>query len=95
MAKQLTFESTTGAVYQYAYFKIDEYSCDKNNTIRARIRAYVNRELALSGATPIEGSEEIIEINGDYSDEAVNAKKQVYDYLSTLDKYKEAINVLE
>lgn len=91
----MNIESTTGFIHENAFLKIDEYSCDQNNNIRARVRAYISREHALAGASHIEGSEEIIEIKGDYSERALNTKIQIYDYLGTLDKYKDAIDVPE
>lgn len=95
MALKMTINSDTGVNIENAYVHIDEYSCDKSETINARIRAYVSRGLMKSGSAYISGSEEIITLQGDYSDTAVNAKKQIYSNIKTLEKYKNAIDVLE
>lgn len=87
--------SSTGLIVESAYIKIDEYSCDKQNNVFARIRAYVSKELENSGSSPIEGSEDLIEITADYSEEAVNTKKQIYNHMKKLEKYSNAIDVLE
>jgi len=95
MALQMTVVSTTGLEVENAYIKIDDYSCDENNLIRARIRGYVSRELEKSGHDSIEGTEKIITINGDYSNRALNAKIQIYDYIKSLPEYNSAVDVLE
>ncbi|MHD0384994.1 hypothetical protein ACY2DD_05440 [Enterococcus faecium] len=95
MALQMTVVSTTGLEVENAYIKIDDYSCDENNLIRARIRGYVGRELEKEGKAAIEGSERIITVEGDYSDRALNMKIQIYDYMKTLPDYKNAIDVFE
>ena len=92
MALQMTVTSATGLDVQDAYIKVDEYSCYGNN-VNARLRAYVSKDLADAGASAIEGSEDIITLTVDYSDDADNAKKQIYEYAKTLDKYAEAIDV--
>lgn len=95
MALQLTIKSDIGLSIENAYIHIDEYSCNKNEQINARIRAYVSRDLMKSGSSFISGSEEILSLQGDYSDTATNTKKQIYTYVKTLDKYLSAIDVLE
>jgi len=83
--------SSTGLVVENAYIKVDEYSCYGNN-VNARLRAYVSKELADNGASPIEGSEDIITLTVDYSDEADNTKKQIYEFAKTLEKYADAVD---
>lgn len=95
MALKMTISSDTGLNIENAYIHIDEYSCNKDETINARIRAYVSRELMKSGSAFISGSEEIITLQGDYSDTATNAKKQIYAHMKTLDKYKDTTDILE
>lgn len=95
MAVEMNFTSTTGQMFNRVYFTVDEYTCDKKETIRARIRGYVTRELSKSGASPIEGSETIIELVADYTDSAINSKKQIYKELKTLPEFEGAIDVLE
>lgn len=94
MALELTVTSSTGLEIENAYIRIDEYSCI-NTTINARVRAYVSKEMREQGRTFIEGTEEIITLEGDYSDSAVNTKKQIYEYMKTLEKYQDAVDVLE
>lgn len=48
-----------------------------------------------SGFSFISGSEEIITLQGDYSDSATNTKKQIYDHMKILEKYIESVDVLE
>jgi len=94
MDLQLTITSSTGLEIENAYIRIDEYSC-MDSTINARIRAYVSKEMQQQGKSFIEGTEEIITFDGDYSDEAVNTKKQIYEHMKTLEKYQDAVDVLE
>lgn len=93
MALQQNATSTTGLEIENAYFKIDEYSCDKNNMVKARIRAYVSKKLADSGAAPIEGIDDSLSFVANYEDNAENTKKQIYEHAKTLDKYADAIDV--
>ena len=93
MALQLTFTADTGIVITNAYFKIDEYSCAKDNTINARLRAYASHQAATEGKAYIEGSDNIVTFTADYNDDAANAKKQIYEFAKTLDKYTDAIDV--
>lgn len=93
MALQQKITSSTGLTIDDAYIKVDEYSCGKDNTINARLRAYVSQDLAKEGASHIEGSEDIVTLTANYADDAPNAKKQIYEYAKTLDKYAEAIDV--
>lgn len=95
MALQKTITSTAGLEVQNAYIKINEYSCGEENIVNARIRAYVSRELEQQGASHLEGTEEIITLTADYSDDAINTKKQIYEYMKTLEKYTDAIDVIE
>lgn len=92
MAFQKEVMSLTGMNVQNAYIKIDEYAC-YGETVHVRLRAYVSKELADNGNAPIEGSEDIITLTVDYSDDATNTKKQIYEYAKTLDKYADAIDV--
>lgn len=91
-ALKLEVTSTTGMVISGAYIKVDEYSCGKGNVVNARLRAYVSKELANSGASSIEGSEEIITFTVEYSDESDNPKKQIYEFVKNMDKYSDAID---
>lgn len=95
MALKMTIQSNTGINIEDAYIHIDEYSCNKEEVINARIRSYISRDLMKNGANFISGSEEIITIQGDYSDTAMNTKKQIYNHIKTLDKYLSAIDILE
>ncbi|MEK3987462.1 hypothetical protein MHB77_29455 [Paenibacillus sp. FSL K6-3166] len=95
MALTKNVTSNTGIEVESAYIKVDEYSCGKNNTVNARVRAYVSREFEQEGKSFIEGAEDIIQIIGDYSDNALNMKKQIYNHIKTLEKYSDAIDVLE
>lgn len=92
MALQLTTTSAAGYEIQDAYIKVVEYAC-YGDTVHARLRAYVSQQTASDGKAHIEGSEDIITITCDYSDEADNAKKQIYEYAKTLPKYADAIDV--
>lgn len=94
MAISKTVTSETGLVIENAYIRVFEYHCI-GNTINARLRAYVNRQAANDGKAHIEGSEDILTFDGDYSDNAPNAKKQIYEYAKTLEKYEDAVDVLE
>lgn len=91
-ALQLKIESTTGYEVQDAYVKVDEYSC-YGDTVHARLRAYVSQQASIDGKAHIEGSEEIVTLKVDYSDDACNTKKQIYEHTKMLDKYADAIDV--
>lgn len=95
MALEMDFKSTIGQIFNRVYFTIDEYSCDKKEIVRAKIRGYITRDLSKSGASPLEGSETIVELTVDYSDEATNSKKQIYEKLRTLPEFENAVDVLE
>jgi len=95
MALKMTIQSDIGQEFQNAYIRIDEYRCDTNENISARVRAYISRDLMKNGANFIGGSEDIISLKGDYSDLAINIKKQIYEYMKTLAKYSNAIDILE
>ncbi|ETT64955.1 hypothetical protein BSK66_08045 [Paenibacillus odorifer] len=92
MALLLTLTSATGYEVQDAYIKVDEYGC-YGNTVHARLRACVSKELADNGASSIEGSEDIITLTVDYSDNAANAKKQIYEHVKKLDKYVNSVDI--
>lgn len=93
MALQKNIQSTTGLEIKNAYIKVDNYSCNKNNIVSAKLLAFVSRSASEEGKAPIEGSGEIITLETDYSDGAINTKKQIYEYAKTIDKYKDAIDV--
>lgn len=95
MALEMDFKSTTGQIFNRVYFTIDEYSCDKKEIVRAKIRGYITRDLSKSGASPLEGSDSIVELTVDYSDDATNSKKQIYEKLRTLPEFESAVDVLE
>lgn len=94
MALSKIIISATGLEIQNAYIRIDEYSCFEN-TVNARVRAYISKDMQISGKAFISGSEDIITMECDYSDIATNTKKQIYTHMKTLDKYSTAIDVLE
>lgn len=91
----MNIKGSTGISFSGAYTKIDEYSCDKTNTVSARMRSYASKEMEQEGKSPIEGSELIVSLKCDYSDDAVNTKKQIYTHLKKLPEYEHAIDVLE
>jgi len=91
MALQKTIQSDIGLEVQNAYIRIDGYSCYENN-INARVRAYINKDMQMQGKMPISGSEDIITLVVDYSDTAVNTKKQIYEHMKTLEKYVDAVD---
>lgn len=95
MALEKNIISSTGLEVQNAYIKIDEYSCGKGNIVNARIRAYASRELEQQGASYLEGTEDIVSFTADYSENAFNSKKQIYEYVKTLEKYSNAVDILE
>lgn len=95
MALQIDINSNIGQEFENAYVVVDEYSCDKNDIIQARIRAYINREKYHEGCEFIGGSEEVITLVCDYGDDATNTKKQIYTHIKSLDKYLNATDVLE
>ena len=94
MALEMDILSETGMEIPKAYFRIDEYSC-YDTRVFAKIRGYVSRELQSKGNSPIEGTEHVVEITGDYSDYARNTKIQIYEYLKTLERYGDAKDVFE
>lgn len=94
MALSMTIQSDIGQEFKDAYVRIDEYSCSDNNVVNARIRAYVSREMKILGKAPISGSEDLITLVADYSDESANTKKQIYEYIKS-EKYVDAIDILE
>jgi hypothetical protein len=87
MAITKTITSDSGIEVTNAYIRIDGYSCNGENAVCARIRAYVSRELKKADKAPISGTEDIIALSVDYSDTAINPKKQIYEYMKTLEKY--------
>lgn len=91
MALSKTILSDTGLEIQNAYIRIDEYNCFESN-IKARARAYISKDLKDAGKSFISGSEDIITFTADYSDTAVNTKKQIYEHMKTLEKYADAID---
>lgn len=95
MALQKTILADTGVTHVNAYIKVHSYSCDVDNTINARLRAYASRQHAHDGKAHLEGSEDIVSIVGDYSENADNAKKQIYDKLKLMDNYLDAVDILE
>lgn len=95
MAVQKTMVSDTGITVENAYYRIDEYSCSSTNVVNARVRAYVSRDAQREGKTFLEGSEFIATITGDYTDSAVNPKKQIYEHIKTLDGFEDSVDVLE
>lgn len=95
MALKMNLNSDIGQEFIDAYFVITEYSCDKNENVHARIRAYVDREKYKQGCDYISGSEQVITLKCDYSEVAINPKKQIYNYMKTLDKYSESVDILE
>ncbi|MDF9845165.1 MULTISPECIES: hypothetical protein [unclassified Paenibacillus] len=92
MALQKNLMSSTGMEVPNAYIKIDSYQSDSQNNVSARIRAYVSKELEIEGKAPIEGTEDVILMQAEYSEESVNAKRQIYNYMKTLGKYSDAID---
>lgn len=94
MALKMDITSATGLKVEGAYIKIDEYFSYKDNYIFAKVRGYVSKELESTGSAPIEGTEEIIELVCDYSDDAKNSKFQIYTHMKTLEKYADALDVL-
>lgn len=95
MALKKNVVASTGVTQTSAYIKVYSYTCDSENTINARLRAYASRQHANDGMAHLEGSEDIISFKGNYTDNATNAKIQIYEHAKTLDKYKDAIDVLE
>ena len=95
MGLQKTIISSTGIEVADAYIRVDEYSCDKNSNINARVRAYVSRELFYDGKSPIEGSDMTINIQGDYRVGAHNIKTQIYNSIKELEGYADAEDVFE
>ena len=89
-----TIVSDTGLTIQDAYIRVHDYHCS-GNTINVRLRAYINRQAANGGKSHVEGSEDILIIEGDYSENAPNTKIQIYKYAKTLNKYADAVDVLE
>lgn len=91
MALQKTIISSTGLEIENAYIKIINYTCDNDNVVQATLVAFVSHQFSIEGKSPIEGSKNTITlVDTDYSDNAINAKKQIYDYAKTLDDYKGA-----
>lgn len=91
----MSFESPVGQKYESLYFRVNEYTCDRNEKTRARVRGCMNRQLTKEGASWIEDSDRIIETPFDYTDEAVNSKKQICEHLKSLEEFATTINVLE
>lgn len=95
MALLMNVNSNIGINFKNAYIHIDEYTCNSEEIVTATINAYVSRDLMKNGATIIDGNNYIVNIKGDYTDNAVNIKKQIYTYMKTLDKYKDSTDALE
>lgn len=95
MALRMNVVSSAGYEVKDAYLRVDELSIRQDDTVVARIRAYVSREGFYAGLTYIEGSEEIISFSGDFSDHAINTKKQAYEYAKTLDMYLTSVDIIE
>lgn len=93
MALMQSVESSTGLIIENAYIKIDEYSCSKDNIVNARLKAYISQDAAKDNKSPIEGSEDFVTMLADYSENAHNVKKQLYEFAKKKEKYKNAIDV--
>lgn len=92
MALQMDVMSSSGIPVKNAYIVIMEYTCDKDEYINAKISAYVSQDFKDEGKSPIDGTSDIVTIKGDYTDESMNTKKQIYAHMKTLDKYKDAVD---
>ena len=92
MALKMNVVSSSGIPVNNAYISVVEYSCDKDEYINAKVAAYVSKEFKEEGKASIDGTSDIITIKGDYSDESMNTKKQIYAHMKTLEKYKDAVN---
>lgn len=95
MALSMKLKSNIGIEIDNAYIRIDEIHSDKFNRVQARMSGYVNKEAFINGNKAISGSEDFIYIDGNFEDDSVNIKKQIYEYAKTLDKYSGAIDVLD
>src|SRR5690606_9496867 len=95
VALKMNFLASTGVMHHDAYIKVFSYTCDVENTINARLRAYASRQHAMDGLSHLEGSEDIISFNGDYSALAKNAKTQIYEHAKTIERYSNSVDILE
>lgn len=94
MALQKNIQAATGLEVPNAYIKVVEYNCF-GDMVQARLRAYVSKQAALDGKLHIEGSEDVLNLTADYTDEAPNTKKQLYNHAKTLEKYSDAVDIFE
>lgn len=92
MALEMDVVSSSGIPVKNAYVAVVEYNCDKDEYINAKVAAYVSKEFKEEGKTFIDGTSDIITIKGDYRDESMNTKKQIYAHMKTLEKYEDAID---
>lgn len=90
MALQMSLTTSSGLRVRDAYIRIDEYSCNRSNVVSARLRAYATKEFAEHGMSAVE--EWTVTLTADYSDEAVNTKKQIYEYAKELPEFELAVD---
>ncbi|QNM43758.1 hypothetical protein [Shouchella clausii] len=86
MALQMSLTTSSGLRVRDAYIRIDEYSCNRSNVVSARLRAYATKEFAEHGMSAVE--EWVVSLTADYSTDAPNTKKQIYDHAKTLPEFE-------
>lgn len=86
------YRLSNGLVSNYAYIKIDTINGDKEN-LNIDIKVYVSRDASQNGTPYIEQIYE--RFSPDTTAVSLNYHKQAYEYLKTLEKYFDAIDVLE
>lgn len=95
MAFEIDFYSDLGVEFERAYLRVNQYRCSSNDVVDFQVVVYVSKNRFLEGYSHISGSEKWYSFTADHSADAVNTKKQIYDYMETLDEYKDAKPVIE
>lgn len=93
MALILTNKSfNNGLTLENVYCKVTDVSCNKEK-ITFNVGIYVNKETKEKGSVTLENKN--YSCTHDVSETSRNSIKQAYDYLKTLEEYKNAIDDLD
>lgn len=90
MALSKTVETNHGLGIENAYIRIDEQSGNKEK-LNIRVRLYVSQEKARNEFGWIE--EKLYEFAPNTEEDSENFIKQGYEFLKTLDEYKDAVDI--
>ncbi|WP_175074665.1 hypothetical protein [Terribacillus sp. AE2B 122] len=93
MALTMTITTTDGITISNAYGKITNFNGDKHQ-FSFTINFYISKEAAEEGIAPLRTGNNSHSFSYDLIDSR-NLYEQAYDYLKTLDFFKNAIDVMD